>query len=128
MCSDVVHVKLIYEKVNLVLPLPQRRFFNYLNDTISELRARFGLTEADLLFDSYNKQENMRQDEIPLVMSLDEYIPILNLYIPAMVDNILFLAGAGEGYKSEFLRKADEAHTSYWRKNAKSKKIKRMRW
>ncbi len=32
----------IFEKVNLILPIEQRRFFNYLDDTISELRSMYG--------------------------------------------------------------------------------------
>ena len=31
----------IFEKVNLVIPLEQRRFFNYFNDTVNELNTLY---------------------------------------------------------------------------------------
>ena len=41
-----VTLKEIYEKVSLKVPLEQRRFFNFFNDTVAELEALY----PDLLF------------------------------------------------------------------------------
>ena len=100
----------IYEKVSLVTPLEQRRFFNYLEDTLVELMSLYD-TEYDL--DDYKELDS--ELEYPL-------------YAPAIVDNILFLAGQGETHKSEFIRKAQAAHLKYWTENAKGRRVKRAGW
>lgn len=33
----------IYEKVNMVVPMEQRRFFNYYEDTVNELMAMYSV-------------------------------------------------------------------------------------
>ena len=106
----------IFEKVNLVMPLEQRRFFNYYNDSVDELCTTFG----DFVFE-VGGEYTPPQD-------LSESAKVLPLYINAIVDNILFLAGGEERYKSEFLRKSREAYLKYWRDGAKGKRIKRARW
>ena len=111
-------IKEIYEKVNLKMPLEQRRFFNYFNDTIAELEAEY----PELLF-----KEGMRFT--PMRDLSDEYI-VRPLYGAAIVDNILFLAGYDqEGtLKAEFLRKAQKAYHNYWRSHAHHRHIKRGGW
>lgn len=132
--DSMIHVLMIYEKVNLVMPLEQRRFYNHLNDTLTELKAKYMYPRPELLFcgvEEDNEEENNRCDGCfpKFVISLEEYIPIHNLYAAAIADNVLYLAGAGEGYKAEFERKAEEAYNSYWKRNASSgRRIKRGGW
>ena len=106
----------IYEKVNLVIPIEQRRFFNYYEDSVNELQSTYG----DFIF--------MEDTEYTPPKSLTDESVVLPLYHNAIVDNILFLSGAGEFYKSEFIRKAKEAYLKYWNDNAKGRRIRRMRW
>ena len=106
----------IFEKVNLVVPIEQRRFFNYFNDTINELLSKY---------DGFVTEE---KTEYAPIKSLSDDNIVLPLYHNAIVDNILFLSGQGEAYKSEFIRKAHEAYLKYWNDNAKGRRIKRMRW
>ena len=106
----------IYERVNLVVPLEQRRFFNYLSDTVDELTAA---CDGFVL--------NVAGDYTP-PKDLSDSVPVLPLYHPAVVDNILFCAGQGDNFKGEFVRKARQAYLKYWNENAKGKRIKRMRW
>lgn len=125
----MIHILMLYEKVTLTMPMEQRRFFSCLNDTIAELRAKYEQPKPKLLF--CDEDENNRCDEILTYFytSLEEYIPIHYLYANCIVDNILFLAGAGEEYKTEFLRKADEAYRSCLRSKAKrTGRIKRGSW
>ncbi len=129
----MIHVLLIYEKVNLVMPLEQRKFFHYLNDTLLELKALYYEKNPALLLcecaPDNQKEDCFDENFWPWrATSLDEYLPFLGLYLPAIVDNILFLAGAGDGYKSEFLRKAEEAYLSYWKKKSRGGRIKRAGW
>lgn len=107
----------IFEKVNLVVPLEQRRFFNYFNDTVNELAALY----SGFLFDTTEGDYTPPQN-------LSDSVKVLPLYHNAIVDNILFLAGQNENYKSEFLRKAQLAYLKYWNDNAKGRRVKRMRW
>lgn len=102
----------MYEKVNLTLPLEQRRFFNYFNDSSEELLSLYGnfALEKDV---PYKAPE-----------SLSDNIAVRALYHTAIVDNILFLAGQGDAYKSEFLRKAHNAYLKYWNENARGRKLK----
>ncbi len=111
-------IKEIYEKVSLKTPLEQRRFFNYFNDTIAEL---------DALYPSYVTEEGKHFTAMHDLS--DEYI-VRPLYGAAIVDNILFLCGYDKDgtYKSEFLRKAQEAYLNYWRDGAHHKHTKRVGW
>jgi len=107
---------IIYEKVSLKTPLEQRRFFNYLDDTCMELMAL-----------SKNKVCVNDDEEYKPADSLDDRINIRGIYIPAIVDNILYLAGLGDTYKSEFLRKAEEAKRTSDRKRTNNI-MKRNGW
>ena len=106
----------IYEKVNLLIPIEQRVFFNLFEDTVNELQSLYG----DFVFiqgKEYTPPERLNDDNV-----------VLPLYHNAIVDNILFLADKGEQYKSEFLRKSKDAYLKYWNDNAQSRRIRRMRW
>lgn len=106
----------IFEKVNLVIPIEQRVFFNFFEDSVNELQSLYG----DFVFiqgTEYTPPESLTDDNV-----------VLPLYHNSIVDNILFLANKGEHYKSEFLRKSKDAYLKYWNDNAKGRRIRRMRW
>ena len=105
----------IFEKVNLIMPLEQRRFLNYLEDTVEELWAMFG----GFVF--------CEDKEYAAPQTLSEDLAVLPLYHGAIVDNIVFLAGGEEGRKSEFIRKSHEAYLKYWNDNAKGRRMKMLR-
>ena len=106
----------IFEKVNLVIPIEQRVFFNFFEDTVNELQSLYG----DFVFIKDTKYEPPE--------SLNDKNVVLPLYHNAIVDNILFLANKGEYYKGEFMRKAKDAYLKYWKDNANGRRIRRMRW
>ena len=121
----------IYEKVNLIIPIEQRVFFNFLEDTVNELESLYG----DFVFIKDKTEADSTSDEI--IIAIAEYTPpksltddfvVLPLYHNSIVDNILFLANKGEFYKSEFIRKSKDAYLKYWNDNAKGRRIRRMRW
>ena len=116
--GDNMTILEIFEKVNLVVPIEQRKFFNYFEDTVNELQALYG----DFVF--IEGKENTP----PESLSDEEHNVVLPLYHNSIVDNILFLANAGEAYKSEFIRKSRDAYLKYWNDNAKGRRIRRMRW
>ena len=106
----------IFEKVNLVLPMEQRRFFNCFNDTVNELEATYG----SFVFEKgteYQPPSSLRDENV-----------VLPLYHNAIVDNIVFLASGEEMRKSEFLRKSREAYLKYWKDNARGRKMRRLEW
>lgn len=109
----------IYEKVNLVMPLEQRRFFNHFADTADELCRMYG---EKFVFDLADGEEYAH----PTTLSDETHV--FPLYHNAIVDNILFLAGQGEAYQAEFMRKAKDAYLKHWNDNAKGRRIRRPRW
>lgn len=106
----------IFEKVNLVVPIEQRRFFNYFEDTVSELQSMYSgfVLEKDTEYQS------------PTSLS-DENV-VLPLYHNSIVDNIVFLASGDNARKSEFIRKSRDAYLKYWNDNARGRKMKRLEW
>ena len=106
----------IFEKVNLVIPMEQRVFFNLFEDTVNELQSLY----RDFVF--------IEDTEYTPPKSLTDENVVLPLYHNSIVDNILFLANQGEQYKSEFIRKSNDAYLKYWNDNAKGRRIRRMRW
>lgn len=106
----------IFEKVNLVTPIEQRRFFNYFEDTVDELQALY----SGFVFE--------KDTEYQPPEALSDINALLPLYHNSIVDNIIFLAGGEEAYKNEFIRKSRAAYLKYWNDNAKGRKIKGMRW
>ena len=106
----------IFEKVNLVIPIEQRVFFNFFEDTVNELQSLYG----DFVFiegKDYTPPKYLTDDNV-----------VLPLYHNSIVDNILFLANQGDTYKSEFIRKSKDAYLKYWNDNAEGRRIRRMRW
>ncbi len=109
-------IKEIFEKVNLVASIEQRRFFNYYEDTVEELKALYpGFVFAEGV--EYTPPEDLSDKNV-----------VLPLYHNAIVENILFLMTNEPTYKNEFLRKSRVAWLVYWNEKAKGKRIKRMRW
>ena len=106
----------IYEKVNLLIPIEQRIFFNFFEDTVNELQALY----RDFVF--------IKDTEYTPPESLTDENVVLPLYHNSIVDNILFLANKGEAYKGEFIRKSKDAYLKYWNDNAKGRRVRRMRW
>ena len=109
-------IKEIFEKVNLVAAIEQRRFFNYYEDTVEELSAAYpGFVFSEGA--EYTPPEDLNAENV-----------VLPLYHNAIVDNVLFLMTNEPTYKNEFLRKSRVAWLVYWNEKAKGKRIKRMRW
>ena len=106
----------IFEKVNLLVPIEQRVFFNLFEDTVNELQSLY----RDFVF--------LKDTEYTPPESLTDENVVLPLYHNAIVDNILFLANKGETYKSEFIRKSKDAYLKYWNDNARGRRKRRMRW
>lgn len=106
----------IFEKVNLILPIEQRRFFNYFEDTVAELQV---------MYDGFVLKKDT---EYHPPKDLSDKNVVLPLYHNAIVDNIVFLASGEEFRKTEFLRKSRDAYLKYWNDNAKGRRIRRMRW
>lgn len=106
----------IFEKVNLILPIEQRRFFNYFEDTVNELLSLY----PGFVFEKDTEY-------VPPEALTDKNV-VLPLYHNAIVDNIVFLANHEDTYKNEFLRKSRDAWLKYWNDNAKGRRMKRMGW
>ncbi len=106
----------IFEKVNLAVPIEQRLFFNFFEDTAIELQAMY----SGLVF--------KKGTEFKPPKALSDENVVLPLYHNAIVDNIIFLARGEETRKTEFIRKSRDAYLKYWNDNAKGRKMKRLEW
>ena len=85
-----------------------------------------GQNELNTLYDGFLVFEP--ESEYTPPKDLSDSFGVLPLYHNAIVDNIVFLMGVSETYKGEFIRKSRIAFNTYWRENAKGKRVKRMRW
>ena len=108
---------MLYEKVNLAIPLEERRFFNYVDDTTQELMSMYSKFVLDEGIEEYIPPKKM-----------DDEFPVRPLYSSAYVDNIIFLATGNESGKTEFIRKSRDAYHKYWSDNAKGRQMKPKRW
>ena len=106
----------IFEKVNLKVPIEQRRFFNYFEDTVNELQTLY----SGFVF--------VKDAEYQPPKTLSDENVVMPLYASAIVDNIIFLASGEENYKSEFIRKSRDAWLKYWNDNAKGRRLRSVRW
>ena len=113
--GDDMTILEIFEKVNLAIPIEQRDFFNYFDDSVREIEALYASDRKNLVFKP--------DTEYTAPATLGDENAVLPLYSGAIVDNILFMAGQGEAYKNGFLRKARSAYLNYWNKNAKGKRM-----
>lgn len=106
----------IFEKVNLITPIEQRRFFNFLEDTVTELESLYNgyVFDKDTVF-------------APPASLADENV-VLPLYHNAIVDNIIFLENGEETRKSEFIRKSRNAYLKYWNEAARGRKMRKREW
>lgn len=106
----------VFEKVNLVVPIEQRDFINFFEDTVAELSSM------------YDERFVFTDGTLTLPESINTDVKIKDKYEKAIVENILFLAGAGDVHQSEFIRQSKNAYLSYWNENAKGRKVVRNRW
>ena len=106
----------IFEKVNLTMPIEQRRFVDDFDDTVKELQSMYRgcVCEKDT---EYQPPEALSDKNV-----------VRPLYHNAIVDNVIFLAGGEETRKGEFMRKSRDAYLKYWNDNAKGRKMKGMEW
>jgi len=110
----------IYERVCQFLPtLEQRRFLNFVNDSVVELEQQYyplvvesGKTYVPLAFDS-----NIADAEIN----------VRPLYLTAIVCDVRYLAAPqaedAAAFKQEFFRQAQGAFFKYWHDTAHGRKV-----
>lgn len=106
----------IYEKVTLAVPLEEKRFLSYTDDTVKELL---------ILCDGFVIPDG-KEYESPKDLSSE--LNVLPLYADAILSNIIFAATGDGNSKNEFLRKARLAYLKYWKDSSQGKRAKRMRW
>lgn len=116
-----MNAKQIYERVQLVMPIGERQFFDRLNDAIGVLDQEYGelpklLWQAD--------ENGALPEKQQWVKTLDDEIDLLPYYHVTLADHVLYLSGAGETYEAEFRAKARAAWLNYWNRDAKGRRVK----
>ena len=117
----------MYERVTLVTPLEQRRFFDYYDASVNELCVMFDKKYVFRKGCTYVAPESLNYEDVTR-----------EIFHESIIDNILYMAGAGEIYKSEFVRKANLGVKKAWNEhrdeyNATKHedavgRVKKMRW
>ena len=110
----------IFEKVNLRVPVGQRRFFHFLNEAVNELIARYG---AEYVLETEYAGRGFRPIE-----SLNDPLQLRAQFVNPVLYGILSAALPDDKAKAEELRLADEAYTSVWKDSMKGRRIKRNGW
>ena len=110
----------LFEKVNIRVPLEQRRFFNFLNEVINELISRYG---AEYVLESEYADRGFRPIE-----SLNDPLQLRAHVVNPVLYGILASALGDESAKAEEIRLADEAYAGIWRGGTKGRRIKRNSW
>lgn len=123
-----------YEKAGVIVPPDEARFFQMYESTVEELMVMFrghalnkelGTEIIDTVPDNAWVEDGYYWTR-PAVLDDDDVL--LPGYEFAVIDNMLYLMGLGDTYKTEFIRKARAAYLSDWGKNAKGRRLKRLRW
>ena len=110
----------IYESVTIRTPVDERNFYDYFNETLSEI---------EMMFDTkYTFKDGCVGS---VVSSMEDEFPLMDKYYTAVLFNLLYLCGYGDpnSIKSEFIRLANAAHDSEKDKYAMGGKfVKRWGW
>ena len=119
--------KKMYERVLLVTPLEQRRFFDYYEASVNELTMMFDAKYVMKKDCKFEAPENIEYEDKTRVF-----------FHEPIIDNILYMAGCGDIYKTEFIRKANQAVKEAWKEQYEEHKseqpeelrgrIRKKRW
>lgn len=96
----------LFASVSVRCPIDQYKFIYYFNQTVDEI---------NLMYPLFTPLQHMNS-----FLDEREYPDILHGPIS---DNILFLAGFGDQYKSEFLRKMKYVFCAWWKMKQKKNGI-----
>lgn len=106
--------KMMFERVNLVTPLEQRRFFDYYDASVNELRMMFKSKYVLKKDCTYATPDDLNYTDVTR-----------EFFHEPIIQNILYMAGMGEQYKSEFIRLANLGYKEAWNEEAEEYKISR---
>lgn len=99
----------LFEHVNITANIPQRIFIDYYITSVNELIAMYG------------EKYVIRRDKVfnGDISSIRDENVIMPLFDIPVIDNILYYITGNGDYKSEFIRKSDNAYCKYWSDGAK---------
>ncbi len=115
-------IKSIFEKVNLIHPIEQRKFFSFLDDVLKELISKYG--EKFVLCNDAEASDGEEWVFYNDSEGIDGTVNVLPLYEKAIVLYILALCGAGD-FITEAMRQAEQAYIYYYRLYGKNRRLKR---
>lgn len=95
----------VFERVNFTATVNQNAFLAFLNDTISELKAKFG---DKYIFISDASPE--------IINTIDDGMNIYDDYYLPLVDNVLYMVTNDDKHKTDFVNHAKAAYQAVWRK------------
>lgn len=113
----LMDTRALYKRVLLEAPMPQSEFFEYLNDTVRALGARYG--------QRFVAQEG---SSLSPVESLDGQSGVRDIYFTPVLDNIVYMKNKDEDRKTDSLTGAEHAYRTVWRERMSGKRVRGERW
>ncbi|MBQ2733130.1 MAG: hypothetical protein IJF74_03150 [Clostridia bacterium] len=110
-------LKKLFETVNERCGVTKREFARYFNASVSLLRSKYG--------DSYVTDEG--KELFPIADENSE-LPVYDIYLDGIGDNIEFLKTGNEASRVDFLAKSEYAYRTVWRGRVKDLRVKGDRW
>ena len=105
-----MNIKTIYDKITHISPMEPDSFLNHLDTTVRSLIARY-------------KPEYVCIADYTTPTRLSDEIPVRDAYMPAVVDNILFLATGDAARKTDYVEEARDAYRTVWSARMRGKKF-----
>lgn len=105
--------KELYESITLAAPCHQAEFLNNFDLTVRALLARYGPRYVLLPGAVYDK-----------ALGIEDEIPVLEFYYPAIRDNILYLLTGNGDRKTDYVAEADDAYKTAWRQIMRGRKFR----
>lgn len=105
----MIDAKNLFESLSLQDEISERKFINFLNNTLNEVSC--AIPSKD-------------KSKLSKVFTIADSIDLDSRYESCIVDNIMFLNTAKTDYKSEFVRKLANANNSVFKENCKGRKLK----
>ena len=100
----------IYDTCTHAVPMEQDAFLSRLDTTVRALMSRF-------------QPHYVCRDRYVTPTSVRDEIPVYDAYMPAVVDNILYLTTGDTARKADYVEEARDAYKTVWSEKARGKKF-----
>ncbi len=105
----------IFDRVCAVKEISQETFLSHLNYALAELCAMYG-------------EDKVMEGAPHPTEKVGDAVNVYEEYVPAILDDILFLVTGDDRHKTDFVSHARYAYNTLWRKRNLRRRIRREVW